>query len=613
MASWTAALKLTLNSSNVLNGLRSVQGGIGGAIASMGKLASAGTAAGQRIAGALKGAGDVLWKLPQQAQALGGILAGISGPMRLAAEAESTATAFGVLLGSAKEAEAVLLDLRKIADSSPFGFQEVASAGRTLAAFGIAGREVASVTAKLADVASGLQTPLGEVALLFGKARVSGKLFAEDLNQFMERGVDIMGLIGGIIGQSAEQVKKLASEGKITFPMLEQAMNKLTGVGGDFHGMMQRMSETTMGRFSSLKDAIDGVLIKLGAPINDALRPLMAELAGMADGLKPKMEAIGNALRDALNWGLQAIRDGKVGELLTGGLRAAALTFSELMMKALDLVQQKLKQLAIILKASLTNDVQGGYQAGLRLQELDAQGLGASNLGDASINAEAEQARSAYKTLTAEITRSAQAAQTQRTADAAAAQAKTEATREESKQKAAAANVAKSNAAIEAQRKREAAVTGIKSAAAGVTRFAAGAIGNLTARTKTGKALLDAPVDNGRGRFSDLGNIQSRYLSADRKTRGSFDEFAKKSMGMNFDKLSGGERAALKAADPTQGGKLQPGSRADRLAAIQQGQERAKAAAAGQKEEGQNFQKAAMLLLQALPSIQKDISTLAAQ
>lgn len=612
MASWTAALKLTLNSSSVTAGLRTVTGGIGGAINSMGKLASAGTAAGQRIAGALKSAGDVLWKLPQQAQALGGILAGISGPMRLAAEAESTATAFGVLLGSAKEAEAVLADLRKIADSSPFGFQEVAAAGRTLAAFGIAGREVASVTAKLADVASGLRTPLGEVALLFGKARVAGKMFAEDLNQFMERGVDIMGLIGGIIGKSAEEVKKLASEGKITFPMLEAGMNKLTGAGGQFFGMMQRMSETTEGRFSSLKDAIDGVLIKLGTPINDALRPLMAELAGMADGLKPKMEAIGNALRDALNWGLQVIRDGKVGELLTGGLRAAALTFSELMMKALDLVQQKLKQIAIILKASLTNDVQAGAQAGLRLQELDAKGLGASNLGDPSINAEAEQARSAYKTLTEAISKSAQQAEEDRRDFAELAQVQQEARTRDAKAKELAANVTKSNTAIEAQRKREAAVTGLKGGAAAATRFAMGAIGNLTARTKAGRDLLGAPVDNGRGRFSDLGNIQSRYLSADRKTRGSFDEFAKKSMGMNFDKLSGGERAALKAADPTMGGKVQPGSRADRLAAIQQGQERAKAAVAGQKEESQNFQKAAMAVLQALPSMEKNIARLAA-
>ncbi|RFC49474.1 MAG: hypothetical protein DVB22_002593 [Verrucomicrobia bacterium] len=612
MASWTAALKLTLNSSSVTAGLRTVTGGIGGAINSMGKLASAGTAAGQRIAGALKGAGDVLWKLPQQAQALGGILAGISGPMRLAAEAESTAVAFGVLVGSAKEAERVLADLRKIADSSPFGFQEVASAGRNLAAFGIEARDVAAVTGKLADVASGVGAPLTEIALLYGKARVSQRLMSEDIDQFIGRGVNILEILASITGIAAGQIRNMASEGKVTFPLLEQSINKLTVAGGRFSGMMKTMSETTEGRFSSLKDAIDGVLIKLGTPINDALRPLMVDLAGMADGLKPKMEAIGNALRDALNYGFQIIRDGKVGDLVTGGLRAAALTFSELMMKALDLVQQKLKQLAIILKASLTNDVQGGYEAGLRLQELDAKGLGASNLGDPNINAEAEQARSAYKALTAEISKSAQQAQAKRTADEQAGRAKREADNEEAKAKDLAANVARSTAAIEAQRKRQDAMTGLKGGAAAATRFAMGTIGNLTARTKAGRDLLGAPVDNGRGRFSDLGNIQSRYLSADRKTRGSFDEFAKKSMGMNFDKLSVGERAAVKAADPTMGGKVQPGSRADRLAAIQQGQERAKAAVAGQKEESANFQKAAMAVLQALPSMEKNIARLAA-
>ena len=69
---------------------------------------------------------------------------------------------------------------------------ELADAGRKLIAFGESADSVPETLRRIGDVSAGVQAPVNEIAELYGKARVQGRLFAEDINQLTGRGIPII-------------------------------------------------------------------------------------------------------------------------------------------------------------------------------------------------------------------------------------------------------------------------------------------------------------------------------------------------------------------------------------------------------------------------------------
>ena len=283
--------------------------GRGGAVALQKGFAVAGTALKAAIGGALAG---------------GAAAAGIAvkGVMA-AADFEQTQAAFSTLIGDAAKAEETLAQLRKLGAETPFEFPELADAGRKLIAFGEGADTVAATLRRIGDISAGVQAPINEIAELYGKARVQGHLFGEDINQLTNRGIPIIQELAKQFGVSDSQVKQLVADGKVGFPQVEQAFISLTSEGGKFAGMMDAQSKTTSGLFSTLKDGFNEVLLALGTPINDALRPLVAEAIGMVSKLAPLAQKAGEAVRDTLNVVVAAFRGGQLPDLVVASLKLA--------------------------------------------------------------------------------------------------------------------------------------------------------------------------------------------------------------------------------------------------------------------------------------------------
>ena len=266
------------------------------------------------------------------AVAAAGIAAGAFKAVKLAADMETLSVAFKTLIGDAGLATKTLDELKQLGAETPFEFPELADAGRSLIAFGISAGDVTETLRKIGDVSAGVGAPIGEIAEIFGKAKVAGTLFAEDINQLTGRGIPVIQEFAKQLGVSESEVKAMAAAGKITFPMLEKAFGDLTSDGGKFHEMMAAQSKTTNGLFSTLKDTIGEALTEMGKPINDALRPLLGQAIEMVKALIPmavemgaKVGAMleklgsmdlaalaqraGDALKVAVNWSLQLIED----------------------------------------------------------------------------------------------------------------------------------------------------------------------------------------------------------------------------------------------------------------------------------------------------------------
>jgi tape measure domain-containing protein len=238
-----------------------------------------------------------------------------------AADFEQTKVAFTTLIGDAAKAEQTLAQLRELGAKTPFEFPELADAGRKLIAFGEGSDTVAATLARIGDVSAGVQAPVNEIAELYGKARVQGRLFAEDINQLTGRGIPIIGELAKQFGVSDSQVKKLVETGQVGFPQIEQAFVNMTSQGGKFAGMMEAQSKTTNGLFSTLKDTINEVFLTLGTPINDAIRPLVEQAIALAQKLAPLAAEAGTKIRDSIQYVIAVFKSGQFLNLVGSSLK----------------------------------------------------------------------------------------------------------------------------------------------------------------------------------------------------------------------------------------------------------------------------------------------------
>lgn len=239
---------------------------MGAAAASVGRL----TASAASLATKMAAAGASVAGVASSAALFKGV--------RLAADLQTTSVAFETMLGSADAAKNVLAELQELGAQTPFEFPELADAGRMLIAFGEDAEDVADTLRRIGDVASGVTAPIGEIAEIYGKARVQQTLFAEDINQLAGRGIPVYREFARVLGVGEDQIKKMASEGKISFEVLEKAFVNLTSQGGMYFGMMEKQSTTFKGVFSTLTDSINMGLATVGKPIMEQLIPHMSTL-----------------------------------------------------------------------------------------------------------------------------------------------------------------------------------------------------------------------------------------------------------------------------------------------------------------------------------------------
>jgi tape measure domain-containing protein len=180
--------------------------------------------------------------------------------------------------------------------------------------------------ARIGDVSAGVQAPVNEIAELYGKARVQGRLFAEDINQLTGRGIPIIGELAKQFGVSDSQVKKLVETGQVGFPQIEQAFVNMTSQGGKFAGMMEAQSKTTNGLFSTLKDTINEVFLTLGTPINDAIRPMVEQAIALAQKLAPLAAEAGTKIRDSIQYVIAVFKSGQFLNLVGSSLKLGFAT-----------------------------------------------------------------------------------------------------------------------------------------------------------------------------------------------------------------------------------------------------------------------------------------------
>lgn len=204
---------------------------------------------------------------------------------------ENSTVAWDTLLGSQEKAKSMLQDISTFAKNTQFGTEDVDQMAKYMFNAGETGKQLFDSLNKIADVSGAFNIPADsakELSRQMSQVLQANVAYTEDLNILQDRGVPIYKAIGKELGISTGEVKKMASEGKITADIYMKAFN---GVADSVKGASDKQAQTFTGMLSTLQDDWQILAGTLSKPLFDFLKkeltnlmPLMDSLTALAKG-----------------------------------------------------------------------------------------------------------------------------------------------------------------------------------------------------------------------------------------------------------------------------------------------------------------------------------------
>lgn len=218
--------------------------------------------------------------LSRSFKTLGGIIAGLgfgvaaAGAKALdaAADFESLATGFRVLVGDVDKANTALAELQKFAAVTPFETEEILKSAKALVGFGIGVEDATQNIKDLAAAAAAGGGDLQKIAVNFAQISAAGKATARDLREFVNQGIPVFDLLADSLGKSVLEIQEMQSQGRITGDILADAFAKAAGPAGKFGQALIEQSKTFNGLVSTIKSQFQIVMINLGQKILPAAK-----------------------------------------------------------------------------------------------------------------------------------------------------------------------------------------------------------------------------------------------------------------------------------------------------------------------------------------------------
>lgn len=234
--------------------------------------------------------------------------------------------------GDAEKARSLIEEMTDFSTRTPFETKDVLGASAKLLSAGIGG-DIGQLTRQIAAVAKDGQQ-LADLADAVAKGFAKGKFQTEELNKFLERGINLMPELAAVTGLTGDELKK-AIEAGLSFDQVSAAIARLSAEGGQFFGLLERQSKTTTGLVSTLKSAWDEVRRSFAQPILDALKPVLTGAIDRLNALRAKAAEVGQAVRDIFLGAFVLVRDGQAMQLLSAGFRVAVAGAIDLLMRGL--------------------------------------------------------------------------------------------------------------------------------------------------------------------------------------------------------------------------------------------------------------------------------------
>ena len=208
-------------------------------------------------------------------------------------EFQKLQVAMETMLQSKTKAEALMSQMVQTAATTPFDLMQVTSGAKQLLAYGLEAEKVNETLIRLGDIAAGLSIPLGDMVYLYGTTMTQGRLYTQDFNQFVGRGIPLISELAKQFGVAENKVKDLVEEGKVGFPEIQKVIEDLTNEGGMFGGLMDKQSQTISGQIANIEDAFDMMFNEIGQNNEGMINSALSGVGTLVENYGTVAESLG--------------------------------------------------------------------------------------------------------------------------------------------------------------------------------------------------------------------------------------------------------------------------------------------------------------------------------
>lgn len=234
------------------------------------------------------------------ATAVAGLASGmIALGIKSNASLETSQVAWTTLLGTQEEAKQMLDDITKYAATTPFSKTGVDAMAKQLHNAGFEGQNLFDQLTKFGNMGSAFgvqEDSLKEMVRQYSQVQMAGTAYTEDLNIIQDRGIPIYKALSETLNVSVADVKKMASEGKITAEVYNQALDS---IASGTNGAMEAQSKTFSGMLSTIQDNVVNISQKIIQPIFGKVIEYMPSLIELADNFSANLDE-GKGILDSL-------------------------------------------------------------------------------------------------------------------------------------------------------------------------------------------------------------------------------------------------------------------------------------------------------------------------
>lgn len=270
----------------------------------------------------LLGAGSALMLITSQ----------IRGAVEAATGFEDTRVRIEQFSGSVANAAKLMQGLADFEVATPFELPDINATAERLMGSGIRG-DILGLVKDLGAVSRNGQQ-LTELGDALGKGFSKGKFQTEELNKFLERGINLMPEFTAVTGLSGDALTKAIEKG-LRFEDVTKAIRNMSQEGGQFFGLLNRQSRTATGFWSTMMGAFNAMRREFAQPILDALKPVLVDATKMFDSMRGQARDLGVAVGAYLTQGLAMVQDGKFFKLFRLGFNYAVEFAMHKMMQGL--------------------------------------------------------------------------------------------------------------------------------------------------------------------------------------------------------------------------------------------------------------------------------------
>jgi tape measure domain-containing protein len=218
------------------------------------------------------------------------------------------------LRGLGNDADAVSVIMQNASASvkgTAFGLDAAATAAAGAVAAGIQpGEQLEAVLKSVSNSAAASGSSMEEMGAIYNKVASTGKAQNDVLAQVADRGIPIYQALGKQLGVTADEVFKMASDGKINFEQFEKAMTDAAGT------VATEMGNTLPGAFANAQAALG----RFGANILTGIYPALTKFFLAFQGWMKPVEAFGKVIGAQIGAGI--IKAGEAISAFAAGFKS---------------------------------------------------------------------------------------------------------------------------------------------------------------------------------------------------------------------------------------------------------------------------------------------------